>query len=126
MSFLDKINDISLFFWFISIFITIYSIHPYSENQLLLHITINQLNKKIHNIKLALLKTQTITTNDDILKHKIKLKQLKLFCILISGFFLSFPANAKTNSFDTNDGSFLIKSCREAIEIFENKSEKRF
>ena len=60
-----------------------------------------------------------------IIKMIKQMKTTKLFCVLISVFFI-IPANAKTNSFNTNDGTFLIKSCREAIEIFENKSEKRF
>ena len=60
MSFLDKINDISLFFWFISIFITIYSFTPLPKT------TITACHKKSNTQdKKSPIENTNITTNED-------------------------------------------------------------
>ena len=60
MSFLDEINDISLFFWFISIFITIYSFTPLPKT------TITACHKKSNTQdKKSPIENTNITTNED-------------------------------------------------------------
>ncbi|SMY33218.1 hypothetical protein [Photobacterium andalusiense] len=60
MSFLDEINDISLFFWFISIFITIYSFTPLPKT------TITACHKKSNTQdKKSSIENINITTNED-------------------------------------------------------------
>lgn len=52
------------------------------------------------------------------------MKIAKLLCLLVS-ILAIHSVNASATSFDSNDGEFLINSCREAIEIFKNRSDKR-
>ncbi|OBU32035.1 hypothetical protein [Photobacterium kishitanii] len=64
MSFLDKINDISLFFWFISIFITIYSFTPIPKTTITAHH--KKSNKKENTQdKKSPIENTNITTNED-------------------------------------------------------------
>jgi hypothetical protein len=39
--------------------------------------------------------------------------------------FASVSALAKENPFSTNNGEFLVESCREVLEIYQNRTEKR-
>ncbi|MEC6822912.1 hypothetical protein VXS02_05630 [Photobacterium piscicola] len=64
MSFLDKINDISLFLWFISIFITIYSLTPLPKTTITTCQTKSN-KKENQQDKKLLIKNTNITTNED-------------------------------------------------------------
>ena len=64
MSFLDEINDISLFFWFISIFITIYSFTPLPKVTITACQTKSNKKENPQNKKSPIENTK-ITTNED-------------------------------------------------------------
>lgn len=46
--------------------------------------------------------------------------------VLLSCYFVSASAIARDQLFDNRDPQFLIKSCREVIEIFERRDKKKF